>query len=62
MKFLFDLILKLLINEIVGDGVEINDVVNKCDEYKESIWYYNNYLVLVKYNEKFICKLKYFWN
>jgi len=49
---LFDSISKLSINETVGDGAEINDVVNKRDEYKESIQYSNNQLVLVKYNEK----------
>ncbi|WP_409349380.1 hypothetical protein [Staphylococcus epidermidis] len=52
MKLLFDSISKLPINETVGDGAEINDVVNKRDEYEESIQYYNNQLVLVKYNEK----------
>lgn len=59
---MFDSISKLPINETVGDGAEINDVVNKRDEYKESIRYYNNHLVLVKYNEKSICKLKYLRN
>ena len=49
---MFDSISKLSINETVGDGAEINDVVNKRDEYKESIQYSNNQLVLVKYNEK----------
>lgn len=59
---MFDSISKLSINETVGDGAEINDVVNKRDEYKESIRYYSNHLVLVKYNEKSICKLKYLRN
>jgi len=62
LKLLFDSISKLPINETVGDGAEINDVVNKRDEYKEGIQYYNNQLVLVKYNEKSICKLKYLRN